>query len=74
MGIRFARGNDGSAYVLKSDPRTGNTDDRVQVSHQPSEPHRQPSPSVFRRLHNKSYETHSGAEHGHVQLSLMHNW
>lgn len=32
MGIRFARGNDGAAYVLKSDPRTGNTDDRVEVT------------------------------------------
>jgi tetratricopeptide (TPR) repeat protein len=30
MGIRFARGNDGAAYVLKSDPRAGNTDDRVE--------------------------------------------
>jgi hypothetical protein len=32
MGIRFARGNDGAAYVLKSDARIGNTDDRVEVS------------------------------------------
>ena len=32
MGIRFARGNDGAAYVLKSDPRAGNTDDRVEVT------------------------------------------
>jgi hypothetical protein len=32
MGIRFARGNDGAAYVLKSDPRSGNTDDRVEVT------------------------------------------
>jgi hypothetical protein len=32
MGIRFGRGNDGAAYVLKSDARMGNTDDRVQVT------------------------------------------
>jgi hypothetical protein len=32
MGIRFARGNDGAPYVLKSDPRIGNTDDRVEVT------------------------------------------
>ncbi|KAL0034948.1 hypothetical protein WJX79_001966 [Trebouxia sp. C0005] len=30
LGIRFARGSDGGAYVTRSDPRLGNTDDNVQ--------------------------------------------
>jgi hypothetical protein len=29
LGIRFARGRDGEAYVARSDPALGNTDPRV---------------------------------------------
>lgn len=31
LGLKFARGNDGGAYVLKNDPSLGNTDPRIQV-------------------------------------------
>ena len=31
LGIRFARGSDGGAYVTRSDPNLGNTDTMVQV-------------------------------------------
>lgn len=31
LGIRFARGSDGGAYVTRSDPNLGNTDKMVQV-------------------------------------------
>ena len=31
IGVKFGRGNDGAAYVLKSDPNLGNTDDKIQV-------------------------------------------
>ncbi|DBB14040.1 hypothetical protein WJX82_011515 [Trebouxia sp. C0006] len=30
LGIRFARGSDGGAYVTRSDPRLGSTDENVQ--------------------------------------------
>lgn len=30
LGLKFARGRDGGAYVIKSDPALGNTDPRVQ--------------------------------------------
>ncbi|GBF88376.1 hypothetical protein Rsub_01088 [Raphidocelis subcapitata] len=30
LGLKFARGNDGGAYVIKNDPALGNTDPRVQ--------------------------------------------
>jgi len=30
LGLKFARGADGGAYVVANDPRAGNTDDRVQ--------------------------------------------
>jgi hypothetical protein len=30
LGLRFARGNDGGAYVIKSDPNLGSTDPRVE--------------------------------------------
>jgi len=32
LGIRFARGSDGGAYVTRSDPRLGSTDENVQVT------------------------------------------
>ena len=31
LGLRFARGSDGGAYVTKSDPNLGDTDTMVQV-------------------------------------------
>lgn len=31
IGVKFGRGNDGAAYVLKSDPNLGNTDEKIQV-------------------------------------------
>ena len=31
MGVRFARGGDGGAYVAQTDPKLGNTDEKVQV-------------------------------------------
>lgn len=31
LGLKFARGNDGGAYVVVNDPKLGNTDPRVQV-------------------------------------------
>lgn len=31
LGIKFARGSDGGAYVTRSDPDMGNTDKMVQV-------------------------------------------
>ena len=31
LGLRFARGSDGGAYVARSDPNLGNTDSNVQV-------------------------------------------
>lgn len=31
IGVRFGRGNDGAAYVIKSDDALGNTDDRIEV-------------------------------------------
>lgn len=31
LGLKFARGNDGGAYVIINDPNLGNTDPRVQV-------------------------------------------
>lgn len=31
LGIKFARGSDGGAYVTRSDPNMGNTDKLVQV-------------------------------------------
>lgn len=31
LGFQLARGIDGGAYVQRSDPSTGNTDDRIQV-------------------------------------------
>jgi hypothetical protein len=31
LGLKFARGNDGGAYVTVNDPNLGNTDPRIQV-------------------------------------------
>jgi hypothetical protein len=31
LGLKFARGNDGGAYVVANDPKLGNTDPRIQV-------------------------------------------
>lgn len=31
LGLKFARGNDGGAYVVTNDPKLGNTDPRIQV-------------------------------------------
>lgn len=31
LGLRFARGNDGSAYISKSDAKLGSTDERIEV-------------------------------------------
>lgn len=31
LGLKFARGNDGGAYVVQNDPKLGNTDPRIQV-------------------------------------------
>lgn len=31
LGLRFQRGNDGGAYVIKSDPKLGSTDERIEV-------------------------------------------
>ncbi len=31
LGLKFARGNDGGAYVIANDPQLGSTDERVQV-------------------------------------------
>jgi hypothetical protein len=30
LGLKFARGNDGGAYILKNDPTAGNTDPRIE--------------------------------------------
>eukprot|EP00878_Enallax_costatus_P002097 GHUV01002264.1.p1 GENE.GHUV01002264.1~~GHUV01002264.1.p1 ORF type:complete len:315 (+),score=99.41 GHUV01002264.1:43-987(+) len=30
LGLKFARGNDGGAYIVKNDPNVGNTDPRIQ--------------------------------------------
>ena len=32
LGLRFARGNDGKAYIAGTDSRIGMTDDRIEVS------------------------------------------
>lgn len=32
LGLRFARGNDGQAYISKSDARLGNTDEDIEVA------------------------------------------
>ncbi len=32
LGLRFARGNDGGAYIIGINSRIGNVDDRIQVS------------------------------------------
>jgi hypothetical protein len=32
LGLKFARGNDGGAYVIANDPSVGNTDPRIEVS------------------------------------------
>lgn len=31
LGLRFARGSDGGAYIVANDPKLGNTDPRIQV-------------------------------------------
>lgn len=31
LGLKFARGSDGGAYVVTNDPQIGNTDPRIQV-------------------------------------------
>ena len=31
LGIRFTRGGDGGAYVVRSDAKAGNTDPQVEV-------------------------------------------
>ncbi|KAK9803594.1 hypothetical protein WJX72_003213 [[Myrmecia] bisecta] len=31
LGVKFARGNDGAAYIKATDPRVGNTDERIQA-------------------------------------------
>ncbi|KAL4426075.1 hypothetical protein ABPG77_007871 [Micractinium sp. CCAP 211/92] len=31
LGVKFARGNDGGAYVVRSDPKLGNTDSRIEA-------------------------------------------
>lgn len=36
IGVRFGRGNDGGAYVIKSEEALGNTDERIAV--RPSSP------------------------------------
>lgn len=38
LGLKFARGNDGGAYVVVNDPKLGNTDPRVQVRHSHAAP------------------------------------
>ena len=32
LGLKFARGNDGGAYIIENDARKGNTDARIQVT------------------------------------------
>ena len=34
LGLKFARGADGGAYIVTNDPKIGNTDPRIQVSAQ----------------------------------------
>ncbi|KAI7844917.1 hypothetical protein COHA_001565 [Chlorella ohadii] len=31
LGVKFARGNDGGAYVVRSDPKLGNTDSKIEA-------------------------------------------
>lgn len=31
LGLKFARGNDGGAYVIENNPKAGNTDPRIEV-------------------------------------------
>lgn len=31
IGVKFGRGNDGGAYVIRTDPKLGNTDERIEV-------------------------------------------
>ena len=33
IGVRFARGNDGAAYVYEADDNLGNSDERLKVRH-----------------------------------------
>ena len=40
LGVRFARGNDGGAYVVRTDAKLGSTDPQIEVSiHAPSNTH-----------------------------------
>jgi hypothetical protein len=39
LGLKFARGNDGGAYVVTNDPQLGNTDARIQVGGHMLMPH-----------------------------------
>lgn len=32
LGLKFARGNDGGAYIIENNPAAGNTDPRIQVN------------------------------------------
>jgi hypothetical protein len=43
LGLKFARGNDGGAYVIENDAAKGNTDLRIQVRATP-EPQLPPPP------------------------------
>lgn len=48
LGLRFARGNDGGAYITKNDPKLGNTDPRIQVYCVCTSPTRAPAVDVQR--------------------------
>ena len=36
LGVRFARGNDGAAYVVRTDAKLGSTDSQIEVRTTPS--------------------------------------
>lgn len=42
LGIRFARGNDGAAYIAGTDSRIGMTDERIEVRFLLSSPSHRP--------------------------------
>ncbi len=53
LGLKFGRGNDGEAYILASDSKLGNTDDRIEVTG-PSLPSQSFFSTIAKSIHSAS--------------------
>lgn len=73
LGLKFARGNDGGAYVVVNDPKLGNTDPRVQVRHTHAAPTNPPHLATATAAFSTAVPAVAARHRAHTCTTVSHD-